>query len=206
MAIHLGLYTQEETKQPEFYDAPFRLHTDFDHKAFWREHSSDEQEFVNTKSKARYWIRLSWRILSLVLSTSFFGRQSNTDRVYEKDMFVLWSLHVCRPANVAVYLASGDSFLALQRARLLLTALHLRWESLLVSPQMTHQSTVGSRSDGGSTGMGPATLGEPEYTYVVRRSTPATGRNRRSFRSEAASFLPHFLSFLAVPFNRKYRN
>ncbi|VFQ86959.1 unnamed protein product [Cuscuta campestris] len=52
MAVRLGLYTQEETEQLEFYDAPFRVPTDFDHKAFWREHSFDEQEFVNKKSKA----------------------------------------------------------------------------------------------------------------------------------------------------------
>ncbi|VFQ96668.1 unnamed protein product [Cuscuta campestris] len=58
----------------------------FDVIAFSREHSSDEKEFVNKKSKARYWIRPSWRILSFVLSTSFFGRPSNTDRVYEEDM------------------------------------------------------------------------------------------------------------------------
>ncbi|VFQ86909.1 unnamed protein product [Cuscuta campestris] len=105
MAIRLGIYTQEETEQPEFYDDPFCLLADFDAIAFWREHSSDDKEFVNKKSKARYWIRPSWRILSFVLSTSFFGRPSNTDRVYEEDMFVFWSLHDRQPANVAVYLA-----------------------------------------------------------------------------------------------------
>ncbi|VFQ80675.1 unnamed protein product [Cuscuta campestris] len=105
MAIRLGIYTQEETEQPEFYDDPFCLPADFDAIAFWREHSSDDKEFVNKKSKARYWIRPSWRILSFVLSTSFFGRLSNTDRVYEEDMFVFWSLHDRQPVNVAVYLA-----------------------------------------------------------------------------------------------------
>ncbi|VFQ64088.1 unnamed protein product [Cuscuta campestris] len=105
MAIRLRIYTQEETEQPEFYDDPFCLPADFDAIAFWREHSSDDKEFVNKKSKARYWIRPSWRILSFVLSTFFFGRPSNTDRVYEEDMFVFWSLHDRQPANVAVYLA-----------------------------------------------------------------------------------------------------
>ncbi|VFQ85215.1 unnamed protein product [Cuscuta campestris] len=105
MVVRLGLYTQEETEQPEFYDDPFCLPTDFDAIAFWREHSYDDKEFVNKKSKVRYWIRPSWRILSFVLSTSFFGRPSNTDRVYEEDMFVFWSLHDRQPANVAVYLA-----------------------------------------------------------------------------------------------------
>ncbi|VFQ90318.1 unnamed protein product [Cuscuta campestris] len=105
MGVRLGIYTQEETEQPEFYDDPFCLPADFDAIAFWREHSSDDKEFVNKKSKARYWIRPSWRILSFVLSTSFFGRPSNTDRVYEEDMFVFWNLHDRQPVNVAVYLA-----------------------------------------------------------------------------------------------------
>ncbi|VFQ73955.1 unnamed protein product [Cuscuta campestris] len=105
MVVRLGLYTQEETEQPEFYDDPFCLPADFDAVAFWREHSSDDKEFINKKSKARYWIWPSWRILSFVLSTSFFGRPSNTDRVYKEDMFVFWSLHDRESVNVAVYLA-----------------------------------------------------------------------------------------------------
>ncbi|VFQ79284.1 unnamed protein product [Cuscuta campestris] len=53
MAVRLGLYTQEETEQHEFYDAPFCLPAYFDAVAFWREHSSDDKEFVNKKSKLR---------------------------------------------------------------------------------------------------------------------------------------------------------
>ncbi|VFQ86921.1 unnamed protein product [Cuscuta campestris] len=53
MAVRLGIYTQEETEQPEFYDDPFCLPADFDAIAFWREHSCNDKEFVNKKSKAR---------------------------------------------------------------------------------------------------------------------------------------------------------
>ncbi|VFQ92785.1 unnamed protein product [Cuscuta campestris] len=51
MGVRLGIYTQEETEQPEFYDDPFCLPADFDAIAFWREHSSDDKEFVNKKTQ-----------------------------------------------------------------------------------------------------------------------------------------------------------
>ncbi|VFQ82885.1 unnamed protein product [Cuscuta campestris] len=52
-----------------------------------------------------FWIQPTWRILSFVLSTSFFGRPLNTDRVYPDDMMVFWSLHTRQEANVAVFVA-----------------------------------------------------------------------------------------------------
>ncbi|VFQ88368.1 unnamed protein product [Cuscuta campestris] len=55
--------------------------------------------------RARFWIQPTWRILSFVLSTSFFGRPLNTDRVYLDDLIVFWSLHTRQEVNVAVFVA-----------------------------------------------------------------------------------------------------
>ncbi|VFQ59870.1 unnamed protein product [Cuscuta campestris] len=104
LATHLGLYTWEEMSAPEFDDAPYLLFADVDPADFWAEHSSDPDHF-DSMGRARFWIQPTWGILYFVLSTSFFGRPLNTDRVYPNDMIVFWSLHTRREANVAVFMA-----------------------------------------------------------------------------------------------------
>ncbi|VFQ97363.1 unnamed protein product [Cuscuta campestris] len=104
LATHLGLYNWEETSAPEFDTAPYLLPTDIDPADFWAEHSSDPDRFEGM-GRARFWIQQTWRILSFVLSTSFFGRPLNTDRVYPDDLNVFWSLHTRREVNVDVFVA-----------------------------------------------------------------------------------------------------
>ncbi|VFQ92358.1 unnamed protein product [Cuscuta campestris] len=104
LASHLGLYSRDETLESEFNTAPYLLPADVDPADFWAEHSSDPDR-LEDMGRARFWIQPTWRILSFVLSTSFFGRPLNTDRVYPDDMIVFWSLHTCREANVAVFVA-----------------------------------------------------------------------------------------------------
>ncbi|VFQ83756.1 unnamed protein product [Cuscuta campestris] len=104
LATHLGLYSWEETSAPEFEAAPYLLPADIDPADFWAEHSSDPDRFEGM-GRARFWIQPTWRILSFVLSTSFFGRPLNTDRVYPDDLIVFRSLHTRREVNMAVFVA-----------------------------------------------------------------------------------------------------
>ncbi|VFQ91616.1 unnamed protein product [Cuscuta campestris] len=100
---HLGLYTWEETMEQELHEKPLLFPNDVDRVAFWAEHSTDPDRF-DVVSQARFWIQLTWRILSFVLSTSFFGRPLSTNRVYADDLIVFWSLHKSQLVNVAVFL------------------------------------------------------------------------------------------------------
>lgn len=104
LGIRLGLYTEQEMRSREIHDAPYQLPADVDVATFQAEHSIDPDPF-EAPARARHWIRLTWRIFSFVLSTPFFGRLLNTDRVYVVDMLVFWSLHTRREANVAIFLA-----------------------------------------------------------------------------------------------------
>ncbi|VFQ76188.1 unnamed protein product [Cuscuta campestris] len=104
LASHLGLYSRDETLAPEFDTAPYLLPADVDPADFWAEHSCDPDRFEGM-GRAMFWIQPTWRILSFVLSTSFFGRPLDTDRVYPDDMIVFWSLHTRQEANVAVFVA-----------------------------------------------------------------------------------------------------
>ncbi|VFQ79910.1 unnamed protein product [Cuscuta campestris] len=104
LATHLGLYNWEETSASEFDAAPYLLPADIDPADFWAEHSSDPDNFEGM-GLARFWIQPTWRILSFVLSTSFFGKPLNMYRVYPDDMIVFWSLHTRREANVADFVA-----------------------------------------------------------------------------------------------------
>ncbi|VFQ93641.1 unnamed protein product [Cuscuta campestris] len=45
LAVHLGLYTWEETMEQAFHDAPFILPEDVNQATFWAQHSSDLKSF-----------------------------------------------------------------------------------------------------------------------------------------------------------------
>ncbi|VFQ75940.1 unnamed protein product [Cuscuta campestris] len=101
----LGLYTQEETQHHSFADLPISVPDDFDIQAFWAAHSRTDAPFEHQISHSSDWTEPSWRALTFVMSMSYFGRPSNSNRVYSTDMLFFWSLANRRPINLAVFVA-----------------------------------------------------------------------------------------------------
>ncbi|VFQ78008.1 unnamed protein product [Cuscuta campestris] len=101
----LGLYTQEEISHSSFADLPIAVPEDFDVQAFWTAHARTDAPFEHQLSRASDWAEPSWRFLTFLMSMSYFGRPSNSNRVYASDMLFFWSIAHQRQVNLAVFIA-----------------------------------------------------------------------------------------------------
>ncbi|VFQ83860.1 unnamed protein product [Cuscuta campestris] len=101
----LGLYTQEEISHSSFADLPIAVPEDFDVQAFWTAHARTDAPFEHQLSRASDWAEPSWRLLTFLMSMSYFGRPSNSNRVYSSDMLFFWSIAHQRQVNLAVFIA-----------------------------------------------------------------------------------------------------
>ncbi|VFQ85122.1 unnamed protein product [Cuscuta campestris] len=100
----LGLYTQEEISHSSFADLPIAVPEDFDVQAFWTAHARTDAPFEHQLSRASDWAEPSWRLLTFLMSMSYFGRPSNSNRVYSSDMLFFWSIAHQRQVNLAVFI------------------------------------------------------------------------------------------------------
>ncbi|VFQ74606.1 unnamed protein product [Cuscuta campestris] len=101
----LGIYTQEEISHSSFADLPITVPEDFDVQAFWTAHARTDAPFEHQLSRASDWAEPSWRLLTFLMSMSYFGRPSNSNRVYSSDMLFFWSIAHQRQVNLAVFIA-----------------------------------------------------------------------------------------------------
>ncbi|VFQ70479.1 unnamed protein product, partial [Cuscuta campestris] len=69
----LGLYTQEEISHSSFADLPITVPEDFDVQAFWTAHARTDAPFEHQLSRASDWAEPSWRLLTFLMSMSYFG-------------------------------------------------------------------------------------------------------------------------------------
>ncbi|VFQ89892.1 unnamed protein product [Cuscuta campestris] len=100
----LGLYTQEEISHSSFADLPIVVLEDFDVQAFWTAHARTDAPFEHQLSRASDWAEPSWRLLTFLMSMSYFGRPSNSNRVYSSDMLFFWSITHQQQVNLAVFI------------------------------------------------------------------------------------------------------
>ncbi|KAJ0836822.1 hypothetical protein HanRHA438_Chr16g0771301 [Helianthus annuus] len=101
-AVHLGIYTDEEVKQPIFTEASTSYSPE-EMKEYWLSHSS--KEWCNNNNSMKF-IDPRYQYMHRVLANTITGRKNNQHRVSATDLFHLHSIFEQVPCNIAHELAT----------------------------------------------------------------------------------------------------